>query len=190
MKTIPFIDLKAQYQALREPIQNRIQKVLDHGFFIMGPEVEEVEKLLAQFTGVKHAVACSSGTDAAILTIGHIGNYVAEACEILESQGVNAAHYDLRFVKPLDEAMLHEILKNHSRVITVEDGSIQGGFGSAILEFMADNQYTATVRRLGIPDQVVEHGEQHELYRECHFDAIAMEATALELIDVSVAKTL
>lgn len=73
MKTIPFIDLKAQYQALREPIQSRIQKVLDHGAFIMGPEVEEVEKLLAKFTGVKHAIACSSGTDASILAFMALG---------------------------------------------------------------------------------------------------------------------
>ncbi len=73
MKTIPFIDLKAQYQALREPIQNRIQKVLDHGLFVMGPEAEELESLLAKFTGVKHAIACSSGTDAAILAFMALG---------------------------------------------------------------------------------------------------------------------
>lgn len=128
------------------------------------------------------------GQDIAILTIGHIGNYAVDACDKLEAKGISVAHYDMRFVKPLDENMLHEIFKNHSRVITVEDGCIQGGFGSAVLEFMADNQYPATVKRLGIPDEVIEHGEQHELYREAHFDAIAIEATALELMD-SVAKS-
>lgn len=73
MKTIPFIDLKAQYQALREPIQKQIQTVLEHGQFIMGPEVTELEKRLAEFTGVKHAIACSSGTDAAILALMALG---------------------------------------------------------------------------------------------------------------------
>jgi UDP-2-acetamido-2-deoxy-ribo-hexuluronate aminotransferase len=73
VKTIPFIDLKAQYQALREPIQNRIQKVLDHGLFIMGPEVEEVERKLSEFSGAKHSIVCSSGTDAAVLAMMALG---------------------------------------------------------------------------------------------------------------------
>src|SRR5687768_13858862 len=73
MKTVPFIDLKAQYQALREPINARIQKVLDHGLFIMGPEVEELEKKMNEFCGTKHALACSSGTDAAIIAMMALG---------------------------------------------------------------------------------------------------------------------
>lgn len=131
-----------------------------------------------------------AGHDLAIVTIGHIGNFAIDACDALEAKGISVAHYDMRFVKPLDEAMLHEVFKEHSRIITVEDGCLQGGFGSAILEFMADNQYSATVRRLGMPDRIVEHGEQHELYRECHFDAIAIEATALEMMDTIVAKSI
>lgn len=130
------------------------------------------------------------GQDIAILTIGHIGNYAVTVCNRLEAKGISVAHYDMRFVKPLDEAMLHEIFKNHNRVITVEDGCLQGGFGSAILEFMADNQYSALVKRLGIPDRIVEHGEQHELHHECHFDEDAIEATALALLEENVVKTL
>jgi 1-deoxy-D-xylulose-5-phosphate synthase len=130
------------------------------------------------------------GNDIAILTIGHIGNYAVTVCKRLEAKGISVAHYDMRFVKPLDEAMLHEVFKTHTRVITVEDGCLQGGFGSAILEFMADNQYSALVRRLGIPDRIVEHGEQHELHHECHFDEAAIEATALALLEENVVKTL
>ena len=97
-----------------------------------------------------------SGTDLAFLTIGHIGNYATEAIEELVKEGISAAHYDMRFVKPLDEKMLHEVFQSHDRVITVEDGCVMGGFGSAILEFMADHGYQAKVSRLGIPDRIVE----------------------------------
>ena len=130
------------------------------------------------------------GRDLAILTLGHIGNFAAAACLELEKRGVAVAHYDMRFVKPLDESMLHEIFKNHTRLITVEDGCIQGGFGSAILEFMADYQYTAQVKRLGIPDRIVEHGEQSELYHECNFDEAAIISAALALLEEPALKSL
>eukprot|EP01041_Mallomonas_annulata_P018446 gene18446-37378_t len=110
------------------------------------------------------------GEEVVILTIGHIGNYAVKACEMLEKEGINPAHYDLRFVKPLDEAMLHEVFQKFDKVITVEDGCLQGGMGSAVLEFMIDNGYNAKVKRLGIPDRIVEHGEQIELQHECGFD--------------------
>jgi 1-deoxy-D-xylulose-5-phosphate synthase len=110
------------------------------------------------------------GEEVAILTLGHIGNYAVEACEALSKQGIQPAHYDLRFAKPLDEQMLHEVFSNYKKVITVEDGCIQGGVGSAVLEFMADHGYSAEVRRLGIPDKIIEHGEQIELHKECGFD--------------------
>jgi 1-deoxy-D-xylulose-5-phosphate synthase len=121
------------------------------------------------------------GEDLAILTIGHIGNYAVEACQLLQEHHLYPAHYDMRFVKPLDEALLHKIFSKFSKILTVEDGCLQGGFGSAILEFMADNGYQASVRRLGIPDRVVEHGQQIELQRECGFDpeSIAKEAIAI-----------
>ncbi|MFY0599491.1 MAG: 1-deoxy-D-xylulose-5-phosphate synthase [Cyclobacteriaceae bacterium] len=123
------------------------------------------------------------GNDIAILTIGHIGNYATEACEKLEEQEVSAAHYDMRFVKPLDADLLHEVFSKHKNVITVEDGTIVGGFGSAILEFMVDNQYTAKVVRLGIPDRIVEHGEQPELHNECGYDAQAIQQQAIKLLE-------
>lgn len=112
-----------------------------------------------------------SGTDVAILTIGHIGNEAIEAVEEANKKGVQPALFDMRFVKPLDENLLHHIFANFKTLITVEDGAIQGGFGSAIVEFMVDHQYSAKVIRLGIPDQIIEHGEQKELYEQCGIDS-------------------
>lgn len=124
------------------------------------------------------------GHDLAVLTLGHIGNIAADACDQLEKQGILVGHFDMRFVKPLDEGLLHEIFLRYRKIVTVEDGCIQGGFGSAILEFMADNNYQAEVRRLGIPDSVIEHGEQPELYRECGFDAAGIERAVCEMLEV------
>jgi len=114
------------------------------------------------------------GEDVAILTIGHVGNFTVEAMTELNSEGYDPAHYDLRFIKPLDETMLHEVFTKYRQVITVEDGSLPGGMGSAVLEFMADHHYTAEVIRLGIPDHFVEHGEQPELWAECGYDKNAI----------------
>jgi 1-deoxy-D-xylulose-5-phosphate synthase len=111
-----------------------------------------------------------SGEEVAILTLGHIGNYAVEACESLAKEGLNPAHYDMRFVKPLDEKLLHEVFSTFKKVITVEDGCLMGGFGSAVLEWMVDQGYQAQVKRLGIPDDIIEHGEQLELHRDCGFD--------------------
>ncbi|MCS6973217.1 MAG: 1-deoxy-D-xylulose-5-phosphate synthase [Cyclobacteriaceae bacterium] len=122
------------------------------------------------------------GHELAILTIGHIGNYAAEVCNELEAQGIYLGHYDMRFVKPLDEKLLHEVFGRYAKVVTVEDGCLQGGFGSAILEFMADYNYHAQVVRLGIPDRVVEHGEQIELHAECGFDPEGIKRTVLRLL--------
>lgn len=125
----------------------------------------------------------TDGEDVAILTIGHIGNYAVEACSRLRKRGVSAAHYDMRFVKPIDEEMLHEVFTKFKKVITVEDGCVQGGFGSAVLEFMADHGYMAEVKRLGIPDRVVEHGEQYELHKECGFDIDGIERAAIDILE-------
>lgn len=122
------------------------------------------------------------GEDLAILTIGHIGNEAVKACRELHADGIFPAHYDLRFVKPLDEALLHKVFKKFKKVITVEDGCVQGGFGSAILEFMADHGYQAQVTRLGIPDLVVEHGEQEELWALCGYDSASIVNTAKTLV--------
>jgi len=122
------------------------------------------------------------GNEVAILTIGHVGNFATKAIEALETYSI--AHYDMRFVKPLDEKLLHQIFKKHSKVITVEDGCIQGGFGSAIIEFMADHNYQAQIKRLGIPDKYVEHGTQAELWRECDYDTQAIIETVQQIVGV------
>ncbi len=123
------------------------------------------------------------GDDVAILTIGHIGNYAVSACDALAKLGIRAAHYDMRFVKPLDENALHEIFTRFRKVVTVEDGSIQGGFGSAVLEWMAEHHFFAEVRRMGIPDRVVEHGEQIELHNECGFGPEGIQETVVALLE-------
>ncbi|MCK4920598.1 MAG: 1-deoxy-D-xylulose-5-phosphate synthase [Bacteroidales bacterium] len=110
------------------------------------------------------------GNDLAILTIGNTGLLAKEAIEKLEKENYSIAHYDLRFVKPIDENLLHTVFKKFKYIITVEDGVIKGGFGSAIVEFMCDNVYTSVVKRLGVPDKFIEHGTQQELYKECGFD--------------------
>jgi 1-deoxy-D-xylulose-5-phosphate synthase len=121
------------------------------------------------------------GTDIAILTLGHMGNYGLEAVDKLAKEGVKAGLYDMRFVKPLDEDLLHQVFQKYQHILTVEDGVIQGGFGSAVLEFMADHGYSAKIKRLGIPDGIIEHGTQRQLHDECGFgpEGITKEALAL-----------
>jgi len=111
------------------------------------------------------------GEELALLSIGHVGNEAVKARITLNEEGIFPAHYDLRFVKPLDTDLLHEVFSKFKKIVTIEDGCIQGGMGSAVLEFMADHGYQATVVRLGIPDTVVEHGEQHELWSICGYDS-------------------
>ena len=129
------------------------------------------------------------GKDIAILSFGHPGNFAAAAIRNLRTEGITPAHYDLRFVKPLDEEMLHEVFTNFNKIITVEDGTVVGGAGSAILEFMAEHHYTATVKILGIPDRIVEHGSQKELHRECNYDTEAIMDAARLLMGASVQVT-
>jgi len=123
------------------------------------------------------------GKDIAILSFGHPGNFAASAIRDVKAEGLDPAHYDMRFVKPLDVEMLHEVFSNYSKVITVEDGTVVGGFGSAILEFMNEHGYKADVRILGIPDRLVEHGTPKQLYDEIGIDAngIAAEIRALAM---------
>jgi 1-deoxy-D-xylulose-5-phosphate synthase len=125
------------------------------------------------------------GEELAILSIGHIGNYAVEVCEKLEKQGISIAHYDMRFAKPLDEKLLHEIFTKFKKIVTIEDGCVQGGMGSAVLEFMADHHYQSHVKRLGIPDQIIEHGEQQDLHHECGFDTAGIEKTVLLMLESS-----
>jgi 1-deoxy-D-xylulose-5-phosphate synthase len=130
------------------------------------------------------------GKDIAILSLGHTGNFVAEACKELIGDGLQPAHYDMRFVKPLDETMLHDIFQSFDKVITVEDGAIVGGFGSAVIEFMASNNYKATIKRLGIPDKIVEHGKPEELYRECGYDAAGIARATRDMLKEKITVTI
>ncbi|MBQ81853.1 MAG: 1-deoxy-D-xylulose-5-phosphate synthase [Crocinitomicaceae bacterium] len=123
-----------------------------------------------------------NGEDVAVLSIGAIGTEAVKAVDELKKNGVSAGHYDMRFVKPLDELMLHEVFSKFKMVVTVEDGCVLGGFGSAVVEWMSDQGYVARVKRLGVPDKWIEHGTQAELYEECGYDAAAIVEAALELI--------
>jgi 1-deoxy-D-xylulose-5-phosphate synthase len=126
------------------------------------------------------------GIDIAILSFGHPGNFATTAIRELRTAGIDPAHYDMRFAKPLDEEMLHEVFSKYNKVITIEDGTIIGGFGSAVLEFMNEHQYKADVRILGIPDRLVEHGTLKELHKECGYDAEAIVNTAKLLMSDKV----
>ena len=122
------------------------------------------------------------GNDIAILSFGHPGNFAAAAIRELKHDGLNPAHYDMRFVKPIDEAMLHEVFTKFEKIITVEDGTIVGGFGSAVAEFMVANKYKAEIKMLGIPDKIIEHGTPKELHRECGYDAQAIADAVREMM--------
>lgn len=126
------------------------------------------------------------GEDVAILTIGHTGNFAVEACKQLITHDLSPAHFDMRFVKPLDEEMLHEIFSRFDKVITVEDGCIMGGFGSAVIEFMVEHNYTSKVKRLGVPDRFIDHGTQAELWRECNYDGKAIHQAVLEFVSANL----
>jgi 1-deoxy-D-xylulose-5-phosphate synthase len=126
------------------------------------------------------------GKDIAILSLGHPGNFAAAAIRDLKAEGIEPAHYDLRFVKPLDEELLHEAFSRYDRFVTVEDGTVMGGFGSAVLEFMAANGFKAEVRILGIPDRIVEHGSPKELHRECGYDAKGIADAVREMMKEKV----
>ena len=124
----------------------------------------------------------SDGNDVALVTIGKAGIFAKRAVKSLENKGISAAHYDLRFVKPIDAEMLTEIFNNYKFIVTVEDGAIQGGFGSAVLEFMVENYFSATVKLLGIPDKFIEHGSPEDLYKECGIDVKGITNSVLDLL--------
>ncbi len=126
------------------------------------------------------------GKDIAILSLGHPGNFAQTAIRNLRSEGIDPAHYDIRFVKPIDEDLLHEVFQQYDKVITVEDGTVVGGLGSAILEFMNAHGYQSQIKILGIPDTIVEHGSLKELQKECHYDAIAIAEAVKTLLGQSI----
>jgi len=127
-----------------------------------------------------------AGKDIAILSFGHPGNFAATAIRDVRADGLTPAHYDMRFAKPLDEELLHEALQSYQKIITVEDGTVTGGFGSAVAEFMAKHQYKNDLKILGIPDKVIEHGTPRELHRECGYDAVAIADAVREMLGEKV----
>jgi len=122
------------------------------------------------------------GHDIAILSIGHVGNFVVEATENLKKENISVCHYDMRFVKPLDNKILHKVFKKFQSIITIEDGAIIGGFGSAVIEFMAEHQYSSQVKRMVVPDRFIEQGTPGELYHECGFDSEGIFNTIKKLL--------
>jgi 1-deoxy-D-xylulose-5-phosphate synthase len=126
------------------------------------------------------------GHDIAVLSFGHPGNFVAAAIRDLKADGLDPAHYDMRFVKPLDEELLHEVFSNYSKILTVEDGTVVGGFGSAIAEFMVNHNYKADIKMMGIPDVIIEHGTPKQLYKEIGIDAEAIADMIRELDKIEI----
>jgi len=111
------------------------------------------------------------GTDLAILSLGPIGNEATKAIHKVEQEGLSVAHYDMIFLKPIDEGLLHEVARTFKRIITLENGVIKGGLGSAVLEFLADHEYNTHVTRLGVPDEFIGHGTVEEQMHLCKMDA-------------------
>jgi 1-deoxy-D-xylulose-5-phosphate synthase len=126
------------------------------------------------------------GKNIAILSLGHPGNFAAAAIRDLKNDGITPGHYDMRFAKPLDEGLLHDVCSKYEKIITVEDAAIEGGFGSAVLEFMAEHGYKNDIKILGIPDRIIEHGTPKELHHECGYDAQAIRHAVLEMMNDKV----
>lgn len=127
----------------------------------------------------------TDGETVALVSVGHIGNAVSDAVLMLNHKGIHPAHYDMRFVKPIDTELLHEVFQRYSIVVTVEDGTVVGGLGSAVLEFMADNGYQSVVKRIGVPDRFIEQGTPDELYRLCGMDSAAIAESVVQLLEKS-----
>jgi 1-deoxy-D-xylulose-5-phosphate synthase len=130
----------------------------------------------------------ADGKDICILSFGHVGNFVITASNDLAQKNISACHYDMRYCKPIDEEILHSVAKHFDKIITIEDGTVMGGFGSAVLEFFNNHSYNKTVTMLGIPDRLVEHGKPAELHRECGYDVQGIFETACELMGVGKEK--
>ena len=120
------------------------------------------------------------GNDVAFLTLGPLGKVMESVLDEAAKQGVSVAHYDMRFLKPIDTAILHEVGEKFKYVVTLEDGCVSGGLGSAVVEYMAENGYNPTIKVMGIPDKFIEHGTPEELYRVCGMDKESVLRTILK----------
>ena len=124
----------------------------------------------------------NQGDYISVISIGHIGNMIIEITSELKSQNINIGHYDIRFLKPLDEKLLHQIFQKYEYIITIEDGCLKGGMGSAILEFMSDYNYKNNIFRFGVPDKFIEHGSQKEQQKECKYDKYSVLKTIKNIL--------
>lgn len=149
-----------------------------------GNGVQTVWKTAFQRIKVGTGRKLTNGNDIAVLSIGHPGNFVQSAIAEMRESGASIAHYDMRFVKPIDEILLHEVFSKFNKIITVEDGCLMGGFGSAVIEFMADQKYNAEIIRLGIPDKYIHHGTQEELWEDAGFDTNAIIKTIKAMLNL------
>ncbi|MFZ2339698.1 MAG: 1-deoxy-D-xylulose-5-phosphate synthase [Bacteroidales bacterium] len=191
MRSIPNMIVSAPMDSLE--LRNLLYTAqLDHNkgpFSIRYPKgcgmVSDWNQPLAEIE-IGKARLIREGNDLAVITIGHPGNFAVKAATILESEGITFTHYDMRFLAPIDEETLHSVFRKFSKIVTVEDGVLKGGLGSAVIEFMCDNGYNAEVKRLGIPDYFVEHGTQEELIRECGFDTDSLLKEIRKLVHVPV----
>ncbi|MEP6616885.1 MAG: 1-deoxy-D-xylulose-5-phosphate synthase [Ginsengibacter sp.] len=193
MRCIPNLIVSAPMneRELRDLMYTSQLDKTNHPFVIRYPRGEAVKadwKTPMKEIEIGKGRKLKDGKDIAILSFGHPGNFAAAAIRDLQTEGIYPAHYDMRFVKPIDEEMLHEVFKSYSKIITVEDGTVVGGFGSAILEFMASNHYQAGVKILGIPDRIVEHGTPKELYNEIGISASQIADVVREFVKSKVAK--
>ena len=125
----------------------------------------------------------SQGKKVAILTIGHVGNFAAKAIRLLSDElEIFPAHFDMRFVKPIDEELLDHVFENYESILTIEDGCIMGGFGSAVAEYMLSKNKNIPIKMLGVPDEFIEQGTQLDLYRECGFDTLSIKETIKQMM--------
>ena len=152
------------------------------GQFVVGKGEKQAWELPFEEIAIGKGRRLAEGNDVAVVSIGPVGNHVAKALESLHLPPQSVAHYDLRFLKPLDEELLHEVGQRFSRIVTVEDGSRNGGMGSAVLEWMSDHGYQPRIIRLGLPDQFVEHGTVAELQHIVGIDAEAIANAISQLL--------
>jgi len=188
LRCIPNIIISAPMNEIElRNLMYTAQKNIKHPFVIRYPRgegvIEDWRKRFIEIEIGKGEIICD-GEQIAVLSIGHPGNFVIEAFKRLNNKNIFPAHFNMRFVKPLDEELLHDICKKFKFILTIEDGCTKGGFGSSILEFLAKNNYSNKVTILGVPDKFINHGTQKELYKECGFDALSIENQIKSIKDV------
>ena len=133
-------------------------------------EIKDWKQPFAELQIGKAEKLCT-GNNVAVLTIGQPGNDVISLYSKLSEAGISVSHYNMIFLKPLDEEALHDACKNHKAIITIEDGTVKGGLGTSVAEFMMEHSYYLPLTKLGVPDRFIEHGTVSELKKECGFDA-------------------